>query len=154
MALHDWQARREKLNHDILCNQVLNEVASLHFEPASEVHRLQLWPRHAEAYRELFKDAPVALSAKRLLELPCFDCWSQEYNDYLGMIFHAVFLLESGIEKKLDSLRALFEKSLRKTNNFISLHPDKRTGEMVDDLQQTLTALSAGISALPIPYVT
>jgi hypothetical protein len=153
MAFYDWQSRREKLNHDILCNQLLNEVVTLQQQPASDVCRLHLWPQHAESYRKLLNDAADALSAKRLLELPCFECWSQDYKDYFGMIFHAVFLLESGIDKKLDDVRFLFEAALQQTNIFMSVAPEKRTAEMVIDLQQKLSALSAGISSLPIPYI-
>lgn len=149
----DWQSCREKLNHDILCNQVRNEVVTLRQDLTFKTHRLELWPQHAEAYRNLFENAATALSPQKLIELRCFDCWPQEYKDYFGDLFHAIFLLETEVEKEVEDLSSIFETALSEIKSFIAMPPEERTQESVLKLQQMLEALSVAISALPMPYL-
>lgn len=154
MTKSDWQSLREKLNHDILCNQVRIEIQMLRQNPSHEPVRLEWFcKRHADTFRGLLEDAPDALSTKKLVGLPCFNCWPQEYKSYFANLFHSIFLLETDLNNKMNNLNQLLENALKNSWVFLETKPAERTEAMVINLQEILDKLSLAISKLPKPYI-
>lgn len=152
--MNNWQSQREKLNHDILCNQLRNELGTLRRDPrGNSLHRLELWPEHAKEYRQLFDSAAEALSTIRLLELPEFDCWTNEKKNCFKPVFHKIFLINSGIELKVERLNEMLNEVLTIIKKFLETPVDKRTEEMVLEMQEILDHFSAKISELPAPFL-
>lgn len=150
-----WQSLRERLNHDILCNQLRNELEVLRRHPGgSSLHRLEMWSKRAGEYRLLFSLSTEELSPLKLLDIDAFKCWSEEQQAIYGPVLHRMFLVNSGLEKKLETLNSLLDESLRSVRRFLDTPREKRTEEMVIQIQEKVEQLSAKISELPAPYVS
>jgi len=147
-----WQTDRERLNHDILCNQLRTELLRLCRNPHSEaVVRLASWPSHKDEYLALFDHAAEALSPRYLMELDLFNCWTREQKQYFGEKFHELFLITSNIETKTTHLKSLLSDCIDTLHRFLAVPSEQRTVQMVKEIQQKLDYFSEKISELPTP---
>lgn len=150
MSLKEWLDQRAVLNHDILCNQLRNELGAVRADPKRHaLVRLKMWPLHEIEYRRLFDATIEVLSPVRLLDLPVFACWSDDMKTSFRPVFHELFLATTQVEAKVKALHELLGRGVEGVQAFVATPPGKRTTEQAVTLQELLDSLSAAISALP-----
>ena len=148
--LKQWLDQRALLNHDVLCNQLRNELASLRSEPTqSHTPRLSMWPKRKKEYITFLDNAINALSFSSLLDRSIFDCWSNSMKENWRPVFHGLFLNTTNIPNKIIHLKELLNDSAETVLSFSNVRPRERTLKMVVALQEKLDALSTAISSLP-----
>lgn len=148
--LKEWLNQRALLNHDILCNQLRNEILSLRSDPTqTQTPRLKMWPKRKHEY-EIFLDKTIeALSFASILDDHVFDSWQDSLKSTSKPIFHQLFLATTDISKRVDDLKRLLDESVEAALYFNTIEPAKRTVDMIVSLQKKVEALSNGISSLP-----
>ncbi len=150
MLFNEWQAQSTLLNHDILCNQLRNELAAVRMSPQySSVVRLKMWPQRAGEYRKFFDMAIEALSPKQVLDSPVFATWEKTRKEVFGPIIHEMFLVRSNMIARVQELHELLTRSVDGVEAFLLMKPADRTLKAVTKLQELLDSLSKAISALP-----
>jgi len=150
MELKQWLNQRALLNHDILCNQLRNELVSLRAEPTrTKIQRLSTWPKRKTEYMDFLNNTIDVLSFASLLDTDVFGCWSYSKKNSFKPAFHELFLNTTTILNKVTQLKRLVDLSVNSVLNFINTEPQKRTVQMIIDLQEKLETLSNGISSLP-----
>jgi len=150
MRLKKWAELRAVLNHDILCNQLRNELAAARLDPVHHtLTRLRMWPQREQEYRQFFDAAKDALSPVRLLDSAQFACWSDEMKCEFGPAFHELFLSTSNIAADVARLHHLLDDSLRDVNAFVATPAAERTIDGAGAVLARLDMLSTSISALP-----
>ena len=148
--LTEWLSQRDLLNHDVLCNQLRNELASLRSEPTQVITpRLSSWPKRKTEYTNFLNDTIEAISFARILDTSIFDCWGTNQKAFWEPVFHELFLATTDVREKIHDLNELLNESVEAVIHFNEISPKKRTIEMIVSLQRKLDALSAGISSLP-----
>ncbi len=150
MLFDEWQSQRSLLNHDILCNQLRNELAALRATPRSPtVVRLRMWPLHEKEYRGFFDLTIDGLSPQQLLDMPIFAAWDQARKEAFGPLFHEIFVVVTNIAGEVRQLHELLSGSVDAVEAFLAMRPADRTSEDVERLQELLDSLSQAISTLP-----
>ena len=150
MLFDEWQAQRALLNHDILCNQLRNELGAVRMNPqCSAVVRLKMWPQRAGEYRKFFDMAAEALSPKQILDSPAFAAWEKTRKEVFRPIIHETFLVRTDMIARVQELHELLTRSIDGVEAFLRMKPAERTLEAVAELQELLDSLSKAISALP-----
>jgi hypothetical protein len=150
MFLREWLDQRALLNHDILCNQLRNELCALRADATHNAAvRLKTWPRREPEYRRLFDATLEALSPAQLVDSAVFACWNEDMKRNFRPVFHELFVATSGVAEQVRDLHQLLSKSLEGVKVYLATPQAKRTAEAVASLQTVLDALSAAISALP-----
>jgi len=144
-----WGDSRAHLNHDVLRNQVLNEVMTLQHDAQAECPRLGIWLRNKKAYEELLDQAEAQTSYARILDVDLFDCYDAAMKAEVGDIFHALFLAETHIREKVSECRKTLEAAVRLAESLVG--KSDRSPNEVRELSSLLYTLSSQISALPQP---
>ena len=148
--LRYWLDRRGVLNHDILCNQLRNELSALRIEPElSNPIRLQMWLHHELEYREFFEDAFSVFSPSYLMDSPLFAQWPARDRDLFRKVFHELYILTSELPAKVQRLQELLSESIVRINGFLATTSRFRTSTAVEEIIEALECLSEEISSLP-----
>jgi hypothetical protein len=147
-----WTEVRERLNHDILRNQVLTELAAIKTAPqGSASPRLIGWLRQVGEYREFFAAAVETLDAGRLMETEVFSGWTTELKTVCRPIFKELFLTVHSICDRVADLHTRLADCEESARAFLQLVPQNRTPDRVVELERQFSVLSRGISELPRP---
>ena len=147
----DWQERRARLNHDVLCNRLLTRLVSLARtrtpEPL-ELAALEEWTTRRGEYSRLLEEAPLALTPAGLLDAElCSDLTTIE-RDALRSAAHEFFLVGTQLMRLLDHLRDVLQELVEDMEKYLSLPPHTDLAA-VTSLIETATLLSNGLSLLP-----
>jgi len=150
MGMNEWTEKRALLNHDVLCNQLRNELAAARLDPTHHpLTRLRMWPQREQEYRQFFDAAIDAFSPVHLLGFAFFASWSAEMKCEFGPAFHELFLATSNIKADVASLHDFLNESLLEVNAFLATAAVERTVEQAGAVLARLDTLSVAISALP-----
>ena len=149
MVLNEWLGQRELLNHDVLCNQLRNELGALRADPKRAVVRLKTWPVREAEYRAFFDSSIEALSPRQFFTNQRFACWKPEMKTTFEPLFHELFMLTSNLAARVEALHQLLTQSLNAVQTFLATDAAMRNPSHVAKLQELLESLSQGISALP-----
>jgi hypothetical protein len=149
MFLNEWLGKRALLNHDVLCNQLRNELGALRTDPKRTVVRLKTWPLRESEYRAFFDSSIEALSPKQLFTNQRLACWKPEMKTQFEPLFHELFMLTSTLAARIATLHQLLTQSLNGVQTFLATDAAKRNPSHVAKLQELLESLSQEISALP-----
>ena len=148
--LERWLNKRALLNHDILCNQIRNEIDALRRAPSeNSTTRLRMWIYRESEYQKLLNECIVALSPMQLLESELFSCWPRELKESFSPIFHELFLIMTGLEMRIAELLQVLSASIASVKAFLSIEQSMRTLDDVMQIREKLANLSEGISSLP-----
>jgi len=145
--MNEWDDKRSHLNHDILRNQVLNEVMTLQDDPHGACPRLRLWLRNISAYKTLLDSAEHQTSFARILDADLFDCYDAAMKNKVGAMFHALFLRKTHFDEKIKCCRQTLDEATDLAQALVD--KSSRTAEEVQNLSRLLYRLSDEISALP-----
>lgn len=146
----EWLEQRALLNHDILCNQLRNELVALQGDPQSpDVVRLKMWLLRESEYRRFLDSTLNALSPAQLLESPHFARWAAEERVFFQLVFQELFCQTTGLGLRIEALQELLTKCVGEVGAFLEVAPVERTHDRIARLQSLLEALSLGISSLP-----
>jgi hypothetical protein len=149
MLFNEWLGQRALLNHDVLCNQLRNELGALRADPKRTVVRLKTWPLHETEYRAFFDSSIEALSPKQFFTNQRFACWKPEMKTTFEPVFYELFMLTSNLAVRIEALHQLLTRSLNGVQTFLATDAAKRNPSHVAKLQELLESLSQEISALP-----
>lgn len=150
MRKSTWTDERARLNHDILRNQVLTELAAIQAAPESVTpHRLIGWTKQGEAYRRFFDATINALDPSDLLDSEVFRCWTHEQREHWKPIFREIFMADNRIPECVAELHRLLVVCEERGRSILALDAHARTGEMLTELEKEFLLLSRHISALP-----
>jgi hypothetical protein len=150
MKPYHWSEERARLNHDILCNQVLAECATLYLEPRyTSPIRLMLWLKQLSAFRELIDKAAEALDAGEIVDTPRFVGWPSQWREIFRPVFRDSFALANAIPQKIETLRESLTESEKDVRAFLATPVEERTSEQVRRFESHLRRLSQAISSLP-----
>jgi len=148
--LDSWLAQRGLLNHDILCNQLLVELAAAKKDPQDHpLMRLTLWVRREAEYRTWLSSTVEVLSLAHVLDSPLFETWNQHTKTVFRPIFHGMFLAVSGIHKRVDELNRLLTEALSQGNCLLQIPQEMRTEQDFVRVHERLEQFSSAISSLP-----
>lgn len=152
MNSSQWINERARLNHDILCNQLLTEFLSLKQQP-SEIKpiRLNLWLRQTDSYRDFINSTEDALDAGAILDTQRFSCWTDQLKQQFRQIAKILFSLSHNIAGKVAKLQQLLELCVMRTEQLLSIPQNMRTSDQFADLERDFQNLSKAISDLPYP---
>lgn len=149
-----WTSERARLNHDILCNQVLTEIASARVDPCeASLLRLTTWLRQAFAYRSFIDGTVDALDGAAFVDDRLFICWSIEQRSLFRGVFRRVFSLVNRVPERVRELHLLLSQCEEAAKDFLNMPKSQRTGAKVDALERSFERLSRAISDLPRPIV-
>jgi hypothetical protein len=150
-VINDWQERRTRLNHDVLCNRLLTRLVSLAQKRSpepSELAALAEWTTRRGEYLRLLEEAPLALTPATLLDTQlCSDLTTNE-RDALRSIAHDFFLAGTQLMPLLARLGDVLGKLVDDMEQYLSLPPHSDLAA-VTSLIQVATTLSNGLSLLP-----
>ena len=141
-----WARRRASLNHDVLCNMVLVELAAA--RPGSDLTRLAQWLNAVSDYSAFLQAAPDVLDASLLLDRPLFACWSAENREAVRPLFRELYLRDHSVREKTERLLSLLAECEAAAK--AALAPDANTAS-IHRAECLLRELSQGISQLPDP---
>ena len=142
----EWAKRRASLNHDVLCNMVLVELAAA--RPGSDLPRLTQWLGAVGDYYALFRAAPEVIDASLLLDRPMFACWPAETREAVRPLFRELYLRDHSVREKTERLLSLLSECEAAAKT--ALAPDANTAS-IHRAESLLRELSQGISQLPDP---
>jgi hypothetical protein len=148
-SLDHWLSRRAVLNHDVLCNQLRMELATLRQSVTSPPLRLSQWIKRRGEYAAFLNDAVLVLDPANLLDSRRFSVWSAERRTAMRSIASETFVRISPVTAHLRELQDLLDRCVALASAFIALPPSGRTPDHVAALQDVFDRLSSGISALP-----
>jgi hypothetical protein len=147
-----WQTLRERLNHDILQNQVLTELEALHRNWREiRPRRLRSWLQQSQEYRELIDTAVNALDPGALLDAPIFECWPPSLRLQMHQLLRDVYFVHHKLAERTEDLHIVLCKCVTLAQEFLSMAPEQRTLDMVAAIENDMLSLSRGISNLPRP---
>ena len=153
MTACEWEKHRSILNHDILCNQLRNELARLRSEPQSDTTvRLAMWPKRQREYILFFEATVAILNPERIIDSDLFLCWDNQTKKCFKVIVRNLYDSVEEIEKRVEELKSILLESIRIVDSFFSMPVDKRTEKSVVKIQEKLEELSFRISKLPHPH--
>lgn len=141
-----WARKRASLNHDVLCNMVLVELAAA--RSGGDLPRLSQWLGAVDDYRALFRAAPAVLDASLLLDRPLFACWSPQMRDTIRPVFRELYLQDHSVRERTERLLVLLSECEAATKAALV------SNAVYDDLKHVetlLRELSQGISQYPDP---
>ena len=148
---NDWQERRARLNHDVLCNRLLTRLVSLaqvRSPDQSELAALAEWTTRRGEYIRLLEEAPLALSPARLLDAQlCSDLTTTE-RDAVRSVAHELFLAGTQLMPLLTHLQGVLRELVEDLEQYLSLPPHSDLSA-VESLIRAATKLSSGLSLLP-----
>ena len=150
MLSREWAAKRALLNHDVLCNQLRNELAAARQDVTHHpLTRLQCWSKREEEYRSFFNGAISAVSWAHLLDATIFRSWTSEMRECFRPIVHECFAAATNIDFEVSELHRLLTASLEGVSTFLNTPAVLRRTEDAETVLATLDALSSAISGLP-----
>ena len=141
-----WARKRASLNHDVLCNMVLVELAAARLD--GELPRLSQWLDAVDDYRSLFRAAPEALDASLLLDRPLFACWPAETREVVRPLFRELYFRDHSVRERVERLLALLAECA--TAAKAALGPNAGAID-IKRAETLLRELSQGISRFPDP---
>ena len=145
-----WIDLRGVLNHDVLCNQLRNELLSLQEEPKGhEAIRLKTWVTREDEYRGFLTATVDALSPNGLISCAGLACWTEEQIRVYANVAHALFLAETDMTAIVKRLTELLAAAVCSAKRLLSTPRPERSNDMVADLSVLVDKLSEGISDLP-----
>jgi len=147
--MSSWEDTRARLNHDILRNQVLNEVMALENDPARECPRLGMWLKYQDAYEKMLDDTESETGYAGILKSELFDCYDDEMRAKVSEMLEQLFLCKTNVREKVVTCRKTLEEALQATKRVLATGPEERTVSDVRNLSELLHQLSNQISALP-----
>lgn len=147
----DWQERRARLNHDVLCNRLLTRLVSLaqmRSPDPSELAALAEWTTRQGEYLRLLEEAPLALTPAKLLDAQlCSDLTAAE-QDIVRSAAHELFLVGTQLMSLVNHLKGVLRELIDDMEKYLSLPPHSDL-VAVTSLIQAATTLSNGLSLLP-----
>jgi len=149
-AFDRWMDKRTLLNHDILQNQVMNELSTLRICPQDTViRRLNQWLERKGEYEEFILSTIEALSPVQLMSTKLFDTWNVHMKKAYSELFHEIFCSVSRLDGKVRELVKKLDEAANSVSRFLDLRPEERTLAKVEELEKVLGELSNLITALP-----
>jgi len=148
-----WSEDRGRLSHDILANQITNELMTLEMNPSGETIRLNQFIQRENEFRCLLAGAPEALSEASIIDWPIFNVWDSQYRAEIRQVVHALFITKSGLNETLKDLEKNLKECLEGTRRFLDFPDDRRTSDQVISLRKKFDLLRMGISLLPPSYM-
>ena len=142
----EWTRHRARLNHDVLCNMVLVELAAA--RPGRELPRLSQWLDGIGDYRALFRATTAALDAGLLLDRPLFACWTAEMRQVFKPVFRELYLRDHQVRECAGRLLALLAECEVAARAALAEDADSAALQRAEIL---LRELSNGIAQLPDP---
>lgn len=148
----EWTSLRARLNHDVLRNQVLTEIAAIRSAPEEvEPYRLTNWLSQTDSYLRLLQEAPRALNPGILVESYFFAHWPEAWKRDAAVIFRDLFWHAYSIEKRLHDLNTQLDLCHITVDKFLRSDRSRRTKECVLAVEAHLSAFSKCLSELPRP---
>ncbi len=144
-----WTDDRARLNHDILANQLQNEVMMLQDDPQGACVRLVQWIGRENEFRCFLAESLKVLSFSRLMDLPIFDVWNSKRRQLIRSVADELFLRASTGPAAVEELESILSRTLELAREFVATPGKKRTEEQVKTLLDLIGRLSRGISMLP-----
>jgi len=147
--MSNWDDLRTHLNHDILRNQVLNEVLMLENSPSSSCPRLEMWIKNRKMYEQLIDNVEYETSYARVIETEIFACYSVSTKLKISDLLHPLFLRMTGVSVKKSDCRQVLHEAIEMSEKFLAKRPSERTVSEVQEIIKVLHELSTNISRLP-----
>lgn len=154
MTTTAWSSERARLNHDVLCNQVLTELVSVRSAPRTVAPlRLAMWLRQVPAYKLLVSEAEDALDGGRIVDARMFDCWERERRELFRGVFRRVFSSANRIPELVGVISDLIVGCEKMAFAFLNTPIYDRSVADAVALESGMQHLSRAISALPRPVL-
>ncbi|MDZ7721644.1 MAG: hypothetical protein U5R06_02160 [candidate division KSB1 bacterium] len=146
----EWENKRAYLNHDILGNQLRNEVQSLLYQKKyDEIDRLESWLSLEDEYRKFIKNAIEYLPPTDIVDSCLFNGLNQEEKYFYKEIIYEIYMRTTKLDESVKKLDKLLTEAILSIKEFINTENSKRTDEMLLQVQKTIDSLSTEISKLP-----
>ncbi len=144
-----WSDDKAKLNHDVLANQVGNELLSLENYPSGEARRLKKFADLEPYFRKLLTETPETLSYAAIIDCPMFNIWDADFRMKIREIADALFQATSGVSEKVKTLERMLVECIDATRDFLEIPQDQRSAEQAAQIRHKIGRLRVGISSLP-----
>lgn len=150
MNLNEWGKKRAILNHDVLCNQLRNELARLREEPSSKTClRIAMWPQRKDEYVDFLDSALYVLNPGEIVDTSLFNSWNPSQREQFKLYIRKLYNQLEDIEGQVVKTKALLSESISLINAFFEVSYENRTSQDIIEIQKKLEMLSKRISKLP-----
>ena len=146
----EWEKNRSILNHDVLCNQLRNELVRLRKEPCSKSFiRIAMWPKRQDEYIDFLDSAMDVLSPGEIVDSFLFACWDSQQRELFKLLVRNLYNEVENIESQIKEAKSILTESISLIESFFSTPIERRTTQAVIKIQDKLDELSKRISKLP-----
>lgn len=152
----DWVRRKAGLNHQLLANDLIINLASYAEESACEqaavlARKQAAWKAVFAEVEDLLESVEEAMSPRHLFNRGLLGALPEDFRRQSGDMAHADWLVEENIAARKQTIRALLDEG---TAYFQAIDNDESASSMklpgpYSRLVEVLSELSKNLSALP-----